>query len=1035
MTATPDPVSPGGQVVYQITVTNQGSERADAVDVRSVLPAHTDAKEGNTDGDCDGSDNPFACNAGETIKFDVGDLPAGESAVVSYAAQVRTGEEAPPEGSVIDGSATASSFQGGGASASADAVVDSSPALSLTMEGAKSPVEPEEEQTYTLTYSVPGESSLSGTSLQAAVPSGASFVSATGGGSLNGGQVQWDLGTVEPGEGGHRTFTVEAGSDLSEGALLTSEAEASSGSNAARGQTATAVDIEAPIRLAMTASPDPVSPGGQVVYQITVTNQGSERADAVDVRSVLPAHTDAKEGNTDGDCDGSDNPFACNAGETIKFDVGDLPAGESAVVSYAAQVRTGEEAPPEGSVIDGSATASSFQGGGASASADAVVDSSPALSLTMEGAKSPVEPEEEQTYTLTYSVPGESSLSGTSLQAAVPSGASFVSATGGGSLNGGQVQWDLGTVEPGEGGHRTFTVEAGSDLSEGALLTSEAEASSGSNAARGQTATAVDIEAPIRLAMTASPDPVSPGGQVLYQITVTNQGSERADAVDVRSVLPAHTDAKEDNTDGDCDGFDNPFGCNAGETIKFDVGDLPAGESAVVSYAAQVRTGEEAPPEGSVLDGNATASSFQGGGASASADVIFGTLDDGEDTTPIIEARNQGPESTVTVEGTVTRAFGSYVRLQDESGPTGASALIVRQTSDNSLAQAFRDDIANGNITQGTQLEVTGTLSEFTGLLQIDNEDLSDYAIGEQGTVPAAQVVSLSDIQGPDGEDYESELIRVEAVSFADPGATGGTLDALTSYDIEDGDGTTFAYVVQESSETAVIGASIPPGTFTYEGVLGQFDGFSGNDEGYQLYPVRVSTGLPVELTDFKAVRSGSSVELRWQTASETNNDGFRVERRAGESEGWTRVAFVESKADGGVSQTPTTYRFQVSDLEYGQHTFRLVQRDLDGSETPVGTQQRVQIELSKAYDLSAPRPNPFSERAIVDLAVREKQDVTVAVYDVLGRRVQVLHEGPMSAQQTKHFTVRAQGLSSGTYFVRVVGKAFTETRRLVLTR
>ena len=549
----------------------------------------------------------------------------------------------------------------------------------------------------------------------------------------------------------------------------------------------------------------------------------------------------------------------------------------------------------------------------------------------------------------------------------------------------------------------------------------------------------------LALEMAASPDPVSPGGQVAYQITVTNQSSEQVESLYVRSVLPAHTDAKEENTGGDCDGFDgeDSFACNAGETIEWFIDDLPAGESTVVSYAAQVRTGEEAPPEGSVIDGSATAvadpdpsvGGQQTAGASASADVIFGTLDDGEDTTPIIEARNQGPESTVTVEGTVTRAFGSYVRLQDKSGPTGASALIVRQTSDNSLAQAFRDDIANGNITQGTQLEVTGALSEFTGLLQIDNEGLSDYAIGEQGTVPAAQVVSLSDIQGPDGEDYESELIRVEAVSFADPGATGGTLDALTSYEIEDGDGTTFAYVVQESSETAVIGASIPPGTFTYEGVLGQFDGFSGNDEGYQLYPVRVSTGLPVELTDFKAVRSGSSVELRWQTASETNNDGFRVERRAGESEGWTRVAFVESKADGGVSQTPTTYRFQVSDLEYGQHTFRLVQRDLDGSETPVGTQQRVEIELSKAYDLSAPRPNPFSERAIVDLAVREKQDVTVAVYDMLGRRVQVLHEGPMSAQQTKHFTVRAQGLSSGTYFVRVVGKAFTETRRLVLTR
>jgi len=310
--------------------------------------------------------------------------------------------------------------------------------------------------------------------------------------------------------------------------------------------------------LAMTAMPDPVSPGGQVTYQITVTNQSSDEASSVEVRSVLPAHTDAKEDNTDGDCFGSDgeDSFACNAGETIEFNVGDLPAGESTVVSYAAQVRTGDEAPPEGTVLDGNATASSFQGGGASASADAVVDSSPSLLLSMAGSKSPVEPGEEQTYTLTYSVPGESSLSGMSLQAAVPSGASFVSATDGGSLNGGQVQWDLGTLQPGEGGHRTFTVEAESELSEGALLTSEAEASSGSNAARSEAATAVDIEAPIRLSMTGTPDPVSPGGQVTYQITVTNQSSDEASSVEVRSVLPAHTDAKEDNTGGNCPGSD-----------------------------------------------------------------------------------------------------------------------------------------------------------------------------------------------------------------------------------------------------------------------------------------------------------------------------------------------------------------------------------------------------------------------------------------------------------------------------------------------
>jgi hypothetical protein len=40
-----------------------------------------------------------------------------------------------------------------------------------------------------------------------------------------------------------------------------------------------------------------------------------------------------------------------------------------------------------------------------------------------------------------------------------------------------------------------------------------------------------------------------------------------------------------------------------------------------------------------------------------------------------------------------------------------------------------------------------------------------------------------------------------------------------------------------------------------------------------------------------------------------------------------------------------------------------------------------------------------------------------------------------MLPQQTKHLKVRAHGLSSGTYFVRVVGEDFTETRRVVLVQ
>lgn len=204
----------------------------------------------------------------------------------------------------------------------------------------------------------------------------------------------------------------------------------------------------------------------------------------------------------------------------------------------------------------------------------------------------------------------------------------------------------------------------------------------------------------------------------------------------------------------------------------------------------------------------------------------------------IAEARERGTETTVVIEGTVTRAFGAFVRIQDESGPTGASGIVIRQTGGEN-ADAFQQDIADENIRPGTQIRITGTTSAFAGLFQINNEDLSNYEIvGQTDAAPDPQVVTLADLQSPDGEDFESELLRVEGLSF--PQASG-TFESGTTYTVENADGTTFGFRVQDDTETNVIGEPIPDGTFTYEGVLGQFNNFSGNDEGYQFIPVQPS--------------------------------------------------------------------------------------------------------------------------------------------------------------------------------------------------
>jgi hypothetical protein len=397
------------------------------------------------------------------------------------------------------------------------------------------------------------------------------------------------------------------------------------------------------------------------------------------------------------------------------------------------------------------------------------------------------------------------------------------------------------------------------------------------------------------------------------------------------------------------------------------------------------------------------------------------------DALPIQQARQQGPGSTVTVEGTVTRAFGSYVRLQDESGPTGASGLVVRQT-DGSLSDDFQQDIENGDITQGTLLQVAGTLSEFNGLLQVNNGDLDDYTVQEQGSLPAVQEVSFSVLQ-TDGEDYESELVRVETVLFEDPSATGGTLDAQKSYNVEDGDGTTFTYRVQGSSETAVIGAEIPNETFTYEGVVGQFS------DSYQLIPVRSSSGLPVEMAGFEATVDGDAVRLTWQTASETNNARFEVQRRSVESrrDGSTSWKTIGSVEGAGTTTEAKSYGFTDDELPFAADRldYRLRQVDIDGS-TSLSETVTVERGVSEV-ELLRTHPNPVRSDATIRYALPETRDVTIRLYNVLGQQVRTVANAKQKGRHEQRLD--ASGLPSGTYFLWLEVGGQTRTQQLTVVR
>ena len=189
---------------------------------------------------------------------------------------------------------------------------------------------------------------------------------------------------------------------------------------------------------------------------------------------------------------------------------------------------------------------------------------------------------------------------------------------------------------------------------------------------------------------------------------------------------------------------------------------------------------------------------------------------------------------------------------------------------------------------------------------------------------------------------------------------------------------------------------------------------------------------LPVEIASFDATRDGSAVTLSWQTASETNNAGFRLERTAQGEDGWTDVAPL---IDGsGTTTQAQTYRHRVEDLPPNTYRFRLKSVSTDGT-TAVGPTTTVEVTMTDAYAVSTVRPNPTSGHGRLEVQVREKQDVRVVLFNVLGQEVRTLHDAPLPANTPRTVAVDGSSLASGVYFVRVQGEAFRATRKVTLTQ
>ena len=187
---------------------------------------------------------------------------------------------------------------------------------------------------------------------------------------------------------------------------------------------------------------------------------------------------------------------------------------------------------------------------------------------------------------------------------------------------------------------------------------------------------------------------------------------------------------------------------------------------------------------------------------------------------------------------------------------------------------------------------------------------------------------------------------------------------------------------------------------------------------------------LPVELTSFTAALDGTTAQLRWETASETDNAGFEVQHSAGNSD-FEALDFVEGY---GTTDAPRHYSFTVDNLEPGTHQFRLKQIDFDGT-SELKEAQTVEVSAEAPIVLHSVAPNPVRSQGTLEFAVQEARPVTISLYNTLGQRIQTLYDGTPSAHQTQTVDIDVGNLPSGTYFIRTEGIGSPQTRSMTVVR
>ncbi|MEP5613923.1 MAG: LamG-like jellyroll fold domain-containing protein, partial [Cyclobacteriaceae bacterium] len=393
-----------------------------------------------------------------------------------------------------------------------------------------------------------------------------------------------------------------------------------------------------------------------------------------------------------------------------------------------------------------------------------------------------------------------------------------------------------------------------------------------------------------------------------------------------------------------------------------------------------------------------------------------------------VEVNNPGNEvrieTTTTIENTVTLTSG-FITI-----------------SDNPLTLTSTGEISGGSatsffITEGAQcleqenIGATGRTGNILFPLGISSAEYTPITINNAGTDDDFCVRVADNVYsgGNIGSGTQLTSRMIDKTWFVDEAVIGGSNATLTIQwnvgdELVDFDRTdmfirhyTSSWVQYESGITAS-----NPGANVYSASTAGVTSFS---------PVGGGSGdgpLPIELLSFSVTAQDSHVNIKWSTATETNNDYFSLYQST------DGISFSEIGRISGAGNSSQLLNYAWKDLNpsTGINYYYLRQTDFDGAFENFDIKSAT-IERSDVVDLALTiYPNPASGTFhLIGSGFGSDQEVLVSISDMTGKVIfsKIENSEVDGTLQVQHSLRK----SSGIYFINMESFGRKIQKKLIL--